>query len=515
MEMARIENMHPIAMNDSELLRQYQTNRSEEAFRALIDQYVSLVYCSCRRQLRDRHLAEDATQAVFVLLSQKAGAIRHSHPAGWLLITARYTCSKIKKMELRRRRRETAVAMEQARASESENEELLVLLDDGLSRLRSLDREAIALRFLQGRSVREVAEVLGISEHAARKRVDRSVDKLRGFFARKGIVTTAGALPAILDAQMHAAAPSLDARASITHGILSACHGGAAAPGIIALAKGTNVMMQLSALKMAAMALLVSIALLTTGWWSARQVMADGPNTAPAGNSPVAAAADAGAAEPQTDDAKYLACRHVLEAIIDAHDNDDAAAFKSSLYFSSSGDPQLARLTPIFIDVDLAVYRVQKAAIAQFGARAVDMRFYWTTSVMGLEDVLSRFERKDAQVSGDTVVITPSEPFFPRPGIWPRAPIYFRNIGGVWKIDVARSVQVKVSFRRRVPLAGETADQTLAAAEKSFIDSMNTISDDTASGQIENPGQLQRRLDGAIIGVALTFSDFTVNFNPK
>jgi hypothetical protein len=274
-------------------------------------------------------------------------------------------------------------------------------------------------------------------------------------------------------------------------------------------------MMRFSALKMAALALLASIALLTTGWWSAREVMADGPSTAPAGNPPATAVADAGAAAPQTDDAKYLACRQVLEAIIDAHDNDDAAAFKSLLYFSPTADPQLARLTPIFIDVDLAVYRVQKAAIAQFGARAMDMRFYWTTSVMGLEDVLSRFERKDAQVSGDTVVITPSEPFFPRPGIWPRAPIYFRNIGGVWKIDVARTVQVKVSFRRRVPLAGETADQTLAAAEKSFIDSMTAISNDTASGQIESAGKLQRRLDGAIIGVALTFSDFTVNFTPK
>src|ERR1700683_5357771 len=106
-----MEETYPIAMNDSELLRQYVTHRSEDAFRALIDQYVKMVYSSCWRQLRDRHLSEDATQAVFVLLSQKAGAIRHSNLAGWLLTTARYTCARIQKMELQRHRRETAVAM--------------------------------------------------------------------------------------------------------------------------------------------------------------------------------------------------------------------------------------------------------------------------------------------------------------------------------------------------------------------------------------------------------------------
>src|SRR5208337_3857673 len=135
-----MEEPKPSAMSDAELLREYSRSRSEVAFRALIDQYVSMVYSSCWRQLRDRHLAEDATQAVFVLLSQKASAMRHSNLAGWLLTTARYTCAKIRKMELRRHRRETAVAMEQTRDTESQNDELLAMLDDGLSRLRGADR---------------------------------------------------------------------------------------------------------------------------------------------------------------------------------------------------------------------------------------------------------------------------------------------------------------------------------------------------------------------------------------
>jgi RNA polymerase sigma factor (sigma-70 family) len=510
-----MEEVRPVAMNDLELLRQYQTNRSEEAFRALINQYMGMVYASCRRQLGDRHMAEDATQAVFVLLSAKARSIRHSQVAGWLLITARYTCAKIKKMEMRRRRRETAVAMDKPPAPDSANEELLALLDDGLSRLRDSDRQAIALRYLQGRSIREAAEVLGISEQAARKRVDRSVGKLRDFFVRKGISVTAGALPVILGRQTHAAELSSDAQASMVHGILSACHGGAAAsPAVVALARGANMMMRLHSIQSVAAAALIAMAVLAGSWWSARQVLADGAATAPAGNAVASPVADAAAPAPETDNAKYLACRHVLEAIIDSHDSDDAAAFKSQLFISEEY-PEQARIIPILINVDMAVYRVQKAAITQFGAHAVDLRYYYPTSVMTFEDVLSRIERKDAIFSDDTGSLTPAEPFFPRAGIWPHSPIYFRKVDGVWKLDVNRTGRIQFKFTRRVPVPDETQEQAMAAAETLFVNAMNRIADSTASGQIENAGDLQRKLDGAIIGVALTFSNFSINVNPK
>jgi RNA polymerase sigma factor (sigma-70 family) len=506
--MTQIEDPNPSAMSDAELLREYSRSRSEDAFRTLIDQYVSMVYSSCWRQLGDRHQAEDATQAVFVLLSQKAGGMRHSNLAGWLLTTAHYTCAKIRKMELRRHRRETAVAMEKSCNSECQNDELLAMLDDGLSRLRLADREAIALRYLQGQSLRQVGQALGISEEAARKRVDRCVEKLRRYFARKGITTAAGALPAILDQQSRAAALSQEAQASITRGILHACHGGAgAAPAIVALAKGTNIMMQLARLKMASVALFIVIAVVTAGWWSAKQVMADGANAAPANGV-------AGPADVQSDEDKYQACRQVLVSIIDAHDRDDAAAFKSQLYFSISADLRLVRTMPVLVDLDLAVYRLRKDAIARFGAHAMGLNFYSADTVFTLEDLLSRVERKDAQVSGNTVIFNPS-PSFLGQGNWPRGPLYFHKADGVWKLDVARSLRFKFRFRRRAPLQGETEEQTQVAAEKALTDSFNAISDDTERGKIETAGELQRRLDGAIVGLAMAFSDFSVDMGPK
>jgi RNA polymerase sigma factor (sigma-70 family) len=511
MEIACMENSS--AMNTAEQLREYSANRSEDAFRALIDQYVGLVYSSCWRQLRDRHLAEDATQAVFVLLSQKAAALRPSSLSGWLLTTSRYTCARIQKTELRRHRRETAVAMQQIDASDHANSELLGLLDEGISHLRAADREAIALRYLQGQSLGQVGQTLGISEDAARKRVERCVDKLRGFFTRKGITTAA--LPAILGQCHRSAALGPEVQASITHGILQACHGGAgAAPAVVALAKGTQMMMRLARLKIAFAFSLIVLAISTAGFWSMRQVMANG-DAEPVNAATPASVTAAAPVDAQSDDAKYLACRQVLVAIMDGDDSGDAGAIKSELYFSPSADPQLARLTPLVVDIDMAVYRVQRAAVSQFGAHAVGLRYYWSTLVEGLDDLFTRIDRSSARIYGDTVTITPSAPFLIRQGIWPQAPIYFHFTDGVWKLDVGRTFRVQFQFRRRVPIPGETQEQVLVAAESSCVDSLNALASDIEQGKIEDAGELQKRLDGVVIGIAMAYSATNVTIGPR
>lgn len=492
-------------MSDLELLAEYQRSRSDEAFRGLIDRYLGLVYSSCWRQLRDRHWAEDATQAVFVLLSQKAGSIRGAHLAGWLLTTARFTCLRIKKTELRRHRRETAVAMREADvAAEAEDAELLDLLDDGLTRLRVSDREAIALRFGRGQGMREVGEALGISEEAARKRVDRGVEKLRGYFARRGIVTASEALPVILGRQMSGAALSAEARTAVTHGILQACHGGT---GITWLVKGTNMMMQITRVKLAATVFLIAVTVLTAGWRSVAWVMADGESAV---NPPVAPAAPVDPAE-----ATYQACRQVLVTMIDAHDHDDAAGLLAQIYVSPSADPLIARILPTLVDIDLSVYRAQQAAIARFGAHAVGVRWYWTTTVVTLEDLLTRIDRRRTAINGDAAWISPAPPFFPPQGIWLDAPIYFRNDNGVWKVDLSRTLKFTYQFRRRIPVQGETQEQAMMAGEKGVLDQVNSITQDINSGKIASVGELQKRLDGVPIGLALMYSVANVNIVPR
>src|ERR1019366_7391172 len=79
------------AMDDMTLLREYATRHSEAAFAELVSRRVGFVYSAALRQVRDPHLAEEITQAVFIILAQKAGRISdQTILAGWLFKTTRF-----------------------------------------------------------------------------------------------------------------------------------------------------------------------------------------------------------------------------------------------------------------------------------------------------------------------------------------------------------------------------------------------------------------------------------------
>src|ERR1017187_3003619 len=78
-------------MDDKVLLREYAASNSEAAFETLVSRHVRLVYSAAWRQMRDPHLAEEVTQAVFILLARKAGRISgEAVLAGWLIKTTRF-----------------------------------------------------------------------------------------------------------------------------------------------------------------------------------------------------------------------------------------------------------------------------------------------------------------------------------------------------------------------------------------------------------------------------------------
>ena len=58
--------------SDSELLRRWVSEGCEDAFRDLVARHSGMVYSACARWLGDDHLAEDAAQAVFIVLARKA-----------------------------------------------------------------------------------------------------------------------------------------------------------------------------------------------------------------------------------------------------------------------------------------------------------------------------------------------------------------------------------------------------------------------------------------------------------
>ncbi len=200
---------------DRDLLRLYTMGRSQQAFAELGRRYARLVYSTCLREIGDPTLAEDAAQGVFLLLSQKSHSlVRRETLADWLYTAARYVSRNLHKQERRRQMNEARALRESVLVSPQDDtssplwEQVKPHLDDALGRLKSADRQAVLLRFVQQQSLAGVGVGLGISENTARMRVQRSLEKIRTHLGRAGVVVPLVLLAALLLEHSASAAPA-------------------------------------------------------------------------------------------------------------------------------------------------------------------------------------------------------------------------------------------------------------------------------------------------------------------
>jgi len=219
--------------DDSELLRRYTEEGSQEAFATLVERYVGMLYGTACRQLGSSQRADDVVQTVFIDLAHKAKSLSHRPVvAGWLYTATHYAASKVQREEQRRQQREwEAQRMHESPDHETADQswdKLKPVLDEALATLNGNDREAILLRFFQSMTFSAVGESLQISEEAARKRVDRTVEKLRHGLSKKGFASTSAALALVLSQQTATAAP-LGLAAKITIAAASGLFGTAGA----------------------------------------------------------------------------------------------------------------------------------------------------------------------------------------------------------------------------------------------------------------------------------------------
>jgi RNA polymerase sigma factor (sigma-70 family) len=228
--------------DDAELLRRYSENGAEDAFTELVRRHVNLVYSAALRQLNgDSHLAADATQIVFTDLARKAGTLLgHRVLAGWLFTSTRYATAKLVRGEQRRHAREVEAQLMQDinhadSAIQLDWQRVRPVLDEVIGELSDADREAILLRFFEGRDYASVGAQLSLSDNTARMRVERALDKLRVLLQRRGVKSTSAALGMVLAHQAVTAAPA--GLAVTVAG--AALAGGATAAGIAAAGTAT------------------------------------------------------------------------------------------------------------------------------------------------------------------------------------------------------------------------------------------------------------------------------------
>ncbi len=200
--------------SDAQLLRDYAERADEAAFRELVTRHTDLVYSAALRQVESSAIAGDLAQSVFTDLARKAQPLAEkitddSSLVGWLHRSTRYAALNHLR-DTRRRRENERQAMEQLLTNSgtaADWEQIRPALDEALDNLADDDREILLLRFFQKKDFRAVGYALGVSDDTAQKRVSRAVERLREFFAKRGVSVGAGGLVVVISANAVQAAP--------------------------------------------------------------------------------------------------------------------------------------------------------------------------------------------------------------------------------------------------------------------------------------------------------------------
>jgi len=239
-------------MNDRELLKRHASG-DRGAFAEIVRRHTDKVYAACLRQLRDPHLAEDAVQATFMVLSRKARRLRSDVVlADWLYWTARHCVQEIRRARARRARHEREAAMSKSHEPEpiesAAREELRAHLDVALAALPAGQRRAAVLHYFYGRTQEEIARETGCPRTTVTRRLSSALEKLRRTLSRRGVTVSAAALTAVLAEEAAVAAP-----ASLVASVEAVCLGTAAASPLAAgAAQGAVKALALVKIKLAA-----------------------------------------------------------------------------------------------------------------------------------------------------------------------------------------------------------------------------------------------------------------------
>jgi RNA polymerase sigma factor (sigma-70 family) len=190
-----------VELSDAELLQHFLTCREETAFAVLVQRHGPMVLSVCHRVLGDAESAQDAFQATFLVLVQRAASIRKQQSvASWLYGVAQRVASKARARSTARLKRERRgeKMLRKEPLDELTWQELRTVLDEEIARLPEKNRTPLVLCYFQGKTQEQAAVELGWPTRSLTSRVARGRELLRRQLLRRGISLPAAALATAL-----------------------------------------------------------------------------------------------------------------------------------------------------------------------------------------------------------------------------------------------------------------------------------------------------------------------------
>ena len=263
-----------VGLSDGLLLDRFRhgpADHAEAAFAVLVERHAPMVFHVCRRILGDRHDAEDASQAVFLVLARHARSIqRRDSLASWLYGTASRVAARARRDAARRRQRErrsakVSIVSQVGNQSNQNGAEFWPELYEELGRLPERFLMPIILCHLEGLTYAQAAERMRCPVRTVQSRLARARARLRERLARRGMAPAIATLAAALSLDTASAAVSVSWKHA-TVGAAARCAAGEFASALVpttvaVLAEGASRAMNLQRLcKRSAALLLISIA---------------------------------------------------------------------------------------------------------------------------------------------------------------------------------------------------------------------------------------------------------------
>ena len=194
------------AKSAQELLAEFRNTGRQEPFEEIVRRFAAMVFHVCFQVLKNRHDAEDATQAVFLTLAVQGKTNKEIRNIGpWLQQVAKRLSLDLKKARMRRHAREHRHGMSNSNGGNGlalggglDSQELRHILSEELNQLAPKYRLPLILHYFGGLSREQMSQELGCKAATLGVRLHRGREMLAARLSQRGVALTAAGLGLLL-----------------------------------------------------------------------------------------------------------------------------------------------------------------------------------------------------------------------------------------------------------------------------------------------------------------------------